>query len=140
MLEALSSQAASANGGTDLLGLAEGRLKWLEAREAVLAGNVANADTPGYVPKDVAPFQGVLQQQMTMMLAQTEPGHLQGKAETATAKRSGGSESPDKNEVSLEDELEKVADTSDQQRFATNVYSLYMSMYATALETGGTSS
>ncbi|ACI53162.1 putative flagellar basal-body rod protein FlgB [Gluconacetobacter diazotrophicus PA1 5] len=139
MLEALS-QAASANGGTDLLGLAKDRLHWLEARESVLAGNVANANTPGYVPKDMTPFQGVLQEQMGMTLAQTEPGHMAGQGGSARTDRTGGSASPDKNEVSLEAELEKVADTSDQQRFATNVYSLYMSMYSTALGTGGSTS
>ncbi|GBQ80011.1 flagellar basal-body rod protein FlgB [Gluconacetobacter johannae DSM 13595] len=136
MLEALSSsQAASAQGGTDLLGLADRRLKWLESRESMLAGNVANANTPGYVPKDVSPFQGVLQTQMTMTLAQTEPGHMSGQGGSARADRVGGAQSPDGNEVSLEDQLEKVADTNDQQRFATTVYSHYVSMFTTVLGT-----
>ncbi|MDN6042205.1 MAG: flagellar basal body protein, partial [Acetobacter sp.] len=75
----------SSSNGTDLLGLAERRLTWLEKRQSVLAGNVANADTPGYVAKDVSPFQGVLQNQMAVTLAQTEPGHLSGNNGTAHA-------------------------------------------------------
>ncbi|NVN10209.1 MULTISPECIES: flagellar basal body protein [Nguyenibacter] len=135
MLEALSSQVSPVNGGTDVLDLAARRLQWLQTRESVLAGNVANASTPGYVPKDIAPFQGVLQNQMAMTLAQTEPGHLPGHGGAGKADRMGGSASPDGNEVRIEDELEKVANTEDQQRLATNAYSVYMSMFSTALGT-----
>ena len=31
------------------------RMAWLNKRQAVLAQNIANADTPGYKPKDPAP-------------------------------------------------------------------------------------
>lgn len=136
MLEALSSHAMSSSNGTDLLGLAERRLTWLEKRQSVLAGNVANADTPGYVAKDVSPFQGVLQNQMAVTLAQTEPGHLSGKNGTAHAAATGGNISISGNEVKLEDQLEKVADTNDQQRLATTLYSRYTSMISTALGSG----
>ncbi|MFT8445238.1 MAG: flagellar basal body protein [Acetobacter orientalis] len=136
MLEALSSQAMSSSNGTDLLGLAERRLTWLEKRQSVLAGNVANADTPGYVAKDVSPFQGVLQNQMAVTLAQTEPGHLSGNNGTAHAAATGGNISISGNEVKLEDQLEKVADTNDQQRLATTLYSRYTSMISTVLGSG----
>lgn len=136
MLEALSSHAMSSSNGTDLLGLAERRLAWLEKRQSVLAGNVANADTPGYVAKDVSPFQGVLQNQMAVTLAQTEPGHLSGKNGTAHAAATGGNISISGNEVKLEDQLEKVADTNDQQRLATTLYSRYTSMISTVLGSG----
>ena len=133
MLEAMSSQAMSAHHGTDVLGLAERRLNWLQARESVLAGNVANANTPGYVAKDVSPFVGVLQNQMAMTLAQTEPGHMAGRNETARTNRSGVGTSRDGNEVRLEDELEKVADTNDQQRLVTTAYTAYIAMYSAVL-------
>lgn len=136
MLEALSSHAMSSSNGTDLLGLAERRLTWLEKRQSVLAGNVANADTPGYVAKDVSPFQGVLQNQMAVTLAQTEPGHFSGKNGTAHAAATGGNISISGNEVKLEDQLEKVADTNDQQRLATTLYSRYTSMISTVLGSG----
>lgn len=136
MLEALSSHAMSSSNGTDLLGLAERRLTWLEKRQSVLAGNVANADTPGYVAKDVSPFQGVLQNQMAVTLVQTEPGHLSGKNGTAHAAATGGNISISGNEVKLEDQLEKVADTNDQQRLATTLYSRYTSMISTVLGSG----
>lgn len=40
----------------DLLKLTERRMAWLETRQRVLAGNIANADTPGYQPRDVRSF------------------------------------------------------------------------------------
>ncbi|MBB2163036.1 flagellar biosynthesis protein FlgB [Gluconacetobacter sp. 1b LMG 1731] len=133
MLEALSSQMSQAHSGTDVLDLAGRRLQWLQNRESVLAGNVANANTPGYAPKDIASFQGVLQNQMAMTLAQTAPGHLAGRSTVGSATRTGTSTSIDGNQVNIEGELEKIADTNDQQRLATNAYSVYMSMYSIAL-------
>lgn len=133
MLEALSSQMSQAHGGTDVLGLAGRRLQWLQNRESVLAGNVANANTPGYVPKDTASFQGVLQNQMAMTLAQTEPGHLAARNSSGSATRTGTNTSLDGNQVNIEGELEKIADTNDQQRLATNAYTVYTSMFSIAL-------
>ncbi|GBQ18918.1 flagellar basal body rod protein FlgB [Gluconacetobacter sacchari] len=132
MLEALSSQMSQAH-GTDVLDLAGRRLQWLQQRESVLAGNVANANTPGYTPRDIASFQGVLQNQMSMTLAQTEPGHLAGHGTGGGAKRTGTNTSIDGNQVDIENQLEKIADTNDQQRLATNAYSVYMSMFSVAL-------
>ena len=43
-------------GQTDILGLAASRLDWLDDRQRVLARNIANSDTPGYVPRDEQPF------------------------------------------------------------------------------------
>ncbi|RYG11762.1 MAG: flagellar biosynthesis protein FlgB, partial [Caulobacteraceae bacterium] len=42
-------------GFTDLplLGQIKGRLSWLDERQRVIAQNVANADTPGYVGRDL---------------------------------------------------------------------------------------
>jgi flagellar basal-body rod protein FlgB len=40
--------------------LAERRLSWLDGRQRVLAENVANADTPRYRARDVAPFARLL--------------------------------------------------------------------------------
>lgn len=36
-----------------LLGQIKGRLSWLDERQRVIAQNVANADTPGYVGRDL---------------------------------------------------------------------------------------
>ncbi|MCX5618112.1 flagellar biosynthesis protein FlgB [Bombella sp. TMW 2.2543] len=124
-------------GGTDLLNLAERRMSWLQNRESVLAGNVANANTPHYSPKDVSPFQGVLNAAHGVALKRTNPAHMLGPAGETHAHKQGGRASLDGNRVVLEDELGKIAQTSDQQRFATTVYGRYMGLYGMALGGGG---
>ena len=123
--------------GTDLLNLAEKRMSWLQKREAVLAGNVANANTPDYTPKDVSPFQGLVNAEHATTLTRTNPRHLTTAGGSVHAQKMGGLASLDGNKVVLEDEMAKIADTSDQQRFATTVYGRYMGMYGMAL--GGSS-
>jgi flagellar basal-body rod protein FlgB len=46
--------------GDSTLALAERRLGWLETRQRVLAQNIANADTPGYRPRDLTDFRRLL--------------------------------------------------------------------------------
>ncbi|CAG4920551.1 unnamed protein product [Acidocella sp. C78] len=41
----------------NLLGLAADRLVYLAQSQSVLAGNIANTDTPGYVPKAPVAFR-----------------------------------------------------------------------------------
>ncbi|GBR06462.1 flagellar basal body rod protein FlgB [Acetobacter oeni] len=122
-----------ASGGTDLFDLAQRRMNWLEEREKVLANNVANADTPNYVAQDVTPFSGMLAQ-FQVGLATTSPRHIpvSGRSRSSSAVTEG-EQSPNGNGISLETQMEEVAETSDQQRFATNVYSAYKSMLTTVL-------
>lgn len=121
---------------TDLFGLAERKLGWLEDRQRVLAQNVANADTPNYQSKDERPFEGILSA-FTITPVQTNPMHMSatgsGSGVVVTA---GNGRSPDGNQVSIETEMTKVAETDNQQRFVTNLYGKYMSMFAIALGKG----
>ena len=43
-----------------LFELASRQAEWLATRQCVVAGNIANANTPGFKAKDVTPFQAVL--------------------------------------------------------------------------------
>ena len=43
-----------------LFQLATQRTQWLHARQSLIAGNVANANTPGYSARDLVPFTAVL--------------------------------------------------------------------------------
>ena len=47
-------------------------------RQATLAGNIANADTPGYLPRDVRSFARVLKGAAggAQRMAATDPRHL----------------------------------------------------------------
>jgi flagellar basal-body rod protein FlgB len=104
------------------------RMEWHQERQRVLAENVANADTPNYQAKDLAPpnFDREMAAAASLTLARTEPGHI--------AAQSGGGSAfetdtharyevrPRGNSVTHEDEMMKVA--SNQMDFEA-VASLY---------------
>lgn len=121
-----------------LFDLAESRLAWADRRQAVLAQNVANADTPGWRPRDVAPFATVLADAADIGLARTDAGHLAGTVDpdllAGPAARPTGTE-PDGNAVSLDQQLTKVADTETTQSLVTAIYTTYLGLFRTALGT-----
>lgn len=121
-----------------LFRLAERRLAWAGQRQEVLAQNVANASTPGYQPRDVAPFAQVLAG-AAPGLALTDPAHIQAGGSGAAPVRQARprERAPDGNAVSLEDQMMKVADTSGTQELVVNLYHKYVGMFRTALGRGG---
>lgn len=53
-------------------------LDFRTARQSVIAGNLANIDTPGFIPREIA-FEKELQQafdKKSIKLSKTEPGHF----------------------------------------------------------------
>ena len=58
-----------------LFELASRNAQWLSIRQATIAGNIANADTPGFKSRDVEPFTEVLDKTQLAM-ATTAPRHL----------------------------------------------------------------
>jgi flagellar basal-body rod protein FlgB len=76
-------------------------------RHGVLASNLAHADTPGYVPKDLE-FSDVLS--ATQPRA-TDPRHIgfgQAPGQVVTVE-GGGDVSPDRNEVNIENAMAQVS-------------------------------
>ncbi|HLQ17516.1 MAG TPA: FlgB family protein [Tabrizicola sp.] len=93
------------------------------ARMAVIAENIANADTPGYKAKDMPAFAEVYESAGQDMRA-TRPGHL-------TAAASGtmpipdvvrGHEAPNGNSVSLEAEMVKSVEARQSHDMALAIY------------------
>ncbi|MDB5371631.1 MAG: flagellar biosynthesis protein FlgB [Belnapia sp.] len=119
---------------TSTIALAERRIGWLEERQRVLAQNIANADTPGYVPRDIGSFQRSFAE--SFALAQTASRHLAGAGGHARARpdRSSLAErSPNGNAVSLDREAIRVADTDTAHALATGLYRRWIGMFRTAL-------
>ena len=98
-----------------LFDLAARHARWLGARQAVLASNVANAHTPGYRAEDLRPFADTLER-TRLTLAATAPGHI-GMDEIATA-RSATRESESwetvrsGNNVAIEQQLLKAGENA----------------------------
>lgn len=88
-------------------------------RHAVLAGNLANVDTPGYRPMDLAQVDPA---GAPGALATTDAAHLVGPGETEAGHRSfsdeGAFKTADGNAVNLERELAKV--DANRVRYATS--------------------
>ncbi len=58
-----------------LFDLASRHVAWESARQTVVTGNIANANTPGYQAQDVQQFSDILDQ-TKLTMAHTQPGHL----------------------------------------------------------------
>ena len=120
----------------DLLKLTERRMAWLETRQRVLAGNIANADTPGYQPRDVRSFASVLAGAGGgQPMAATNPRHLAAPSDPMLARpdRSAPDRAPNVNAVSLDREALKVAETDSAHALAAALHRRYLGMFRTAL-------
>ncbi len=96
------------------------------ARQAVVAQNMANSDTPGYRAQDIAPFQAETETyQATFTSRATRPGHLHGTGTGTTfavGDRPGAVADPNGNSVSLETEMIHAVDTKRQHDRALTIY------------------
>ena len=120
----------------DPLSLAERRLNWLDRRQSVLAQNVANADTPGFRPRDLAPFERELQGQLRLAMARTSPAHGAGSplaAANARTERSVAEVAPDGNGVSLDREAMRIAETDTAHQLAMAVHRSFTGMFRLTL-------
>lgn len=108
-------QAERLVGPVHLFDLASRQAQWLSARQATIAGNIANADTPGFKAQKVEPFVQVLDKTQ-LALARTVPGHVEigGAARVRTASNDGQSWAVKHsgNSVSLEQELVEAGDVN----------------------------
>jgi flagellar basal-body rod protein FlgB len=105
-------------------------MQWHQERQRLLAENVANAETPGFKPRDLVPpnfDQTVPTPGATLTLASTDPGHITGGGFGGTgpfeqARQRNYQVRPTGNAVSLEDEMLKVAANQMDYQAATSLY------------------
>lgn len=119
------------------------RMSWLNQRQTVLSENVANADTPGFVARDLKPLD--FSEQLRSIngsrvtgLTITNPRHIaastsSGNGEFDVADTPDVEANPNGNAVSLEQEMIKVSDTQMQFQAAANLYGKAMSLMRTAI-------
>lgn len=104
-----------------LFNLASQRSQWLSLRQEAIAGNIAHGNTPGYVARDVQPFEAVLQSSR-LALATSDPGHIAQATEPLDTLAEPDDDAwhtfDSGNSVSLEKELVKAGEVS--SAFALN--------------------
>jgi flagellar basal-body rod protein FlgB len=128
-----------------LFELISGRAGWLSQRQAVLTRNVANADTPDFVPFDLAaanPAQLMRASQGGtggLPLLRTAPAHVAGQPAPPEGHRDGKAPGyelkPSGNSVVLAEQLQKMASTDLDYQLTTGLYRRYVGMLRTALGT-----
>jgi flagellar basal-body rod protein FlgB len=126
---------------TPFLSLLRERMTWLHQRQDILAQNVANADTPRYVARDLKAqeFSEALKKvtSPTSSMTVTNVRHIA--LSNSRASQFEDLESPDiesspnGNSVSLETQMIKVSDTQAQFAAAANLYAKAMTMMKTAI-------
>ncbi len=118
--------------------LAERKLDWIDARTRVLAGNVANADTPGYQARDIAPFASLMPE-TSMGLELTDPSDLPEAAASGpeVSSTDEAEASPDGNTVSIDQQMRLIAANDQDQSVVTTLYKKYVGMTDIALGLSG---
>lgn len=117
-----------------ILSMLRTRLQWHQERQRVLAENVANADTPGYHARDLAPpnFERMLQS-TSVVLATTNPAHIAAGTGQQFAEDDPHYEvRPRGNSVSHEDEMLKLASNQMDYDTAASVYTHSLALIKTA--------
>jgi flagellar basal-body rod protein FlgB len=116
------------------------KMNWHQERQRLLAENVANADTPGFRPRDLKALDFGSQVQQAsgqLQLALTSPSHLQSPTASSggfASERQGKYDvRPAGNAVNLEDEMMKVAANQMDHQAAISLYSRSMGLFRTAL-------
>ncbi len=124
-------------GGLNLFQALADKMRWHQARQGVLAENIANADTPGYLERDLKAFSvaDAPASAATLGLRATSPTHL------AVSSASGGyattsqafEVTPSGNGVTLEDEMMKVAANDMDYQAVTALYTRSLRIIKVAL-------
>ena len=113
------------------------RMSYLSACQAVLAGNIANADTPSYLPRDVVFKNHVAQAGGRLAMAATNGQHMAGSG------AEGGSSGDvvtqavfvqhNGNGVRLDDQMVKMNQTELDYRLMTQIYAKNASLQRIAI-------
>lgn len=118
------------------------RLGYLDQRQQVIAENVANASTPGFVARDLKPYSFQAQVQSSLTLASVGPAQTNGRHLTGTKPAANRAwktvDTPDSeatldgNQVVLEEQMMKMTDARMNYEAAIGFYQKSLSLLRTA--------
>lgn len=119
------------------------RMRWLTERQTVTSQNIANADTPGYVARELqapnfARTMALTQPEGASAATAAQSGHV--KLDTQTIGGRGGQPKRDEedsisgNSVDLEQELKQSADAALEYQTMTHLYRKHMEMLRMAIQ------
>lgn len=120
--------------------MAKAQMDWIAQRQEVLAGNIANVNTPRYLPKDIKAldFKEVLAgtSEPTPTAVATNAKHIVPEVGLdpfkALTQRRTYESTPDGNSVILEEQMAKLGDASSRYNAAASLFQKYQKMIKTA--------
>lgn len=137
-----------------LMAAIKDRMQWLNRNQKVLAGNIANADTPGYKPQRLAEqdFSALVNSQNAaarkraaggpmvsqVSLLATRPGHMGESSQQGSVRvmdKDTGQSAPDGNAVDLENELLAVAQNQMDYNLMVELYRKQVGLLSVAMRT-----
>ncbi|MBB2963902.1 flagellar basal body rod protein FlgB [Methylobacterium sp. R2-1] len=125
--------------GVYLFDLASQHARYLATRQATIAGNVSNANTPDYKARDVLPFAQVLAR-TGLEMSSTASSHLEAQGARIPVREAKASETwevlQSSSAVSLEQEMLKAGDVSRQHNLDTAVVKSFHRMLMAAVRSG----
>ena len=120
------------------------RMDWLGQRQTVIADNIANSDTPDFLPRDLkeGSFQRALNGTVaTVRPAVSHPQHIVARsgrdATAAHEQRDRYETAPSGNAVVLEEQLIKSAKTQADHNAMTRLYKKHLQLLRMAVRSGG---
>lgn len=120
-----------------LFNLASQASRWLSARQATIAENTANANTPAYKARDITPFSDVLDN-VNGGLMTTNPLHISLSPADLVAPAFRG-ENPwevtfSGNSVSLEQEMIKASEVNSAYSLNTSIIKAFNNMFTASVK------
>ena len=124
------------------IGFLKGKMNWHQARQRLLAQNVANADTPSYRVRDLKPmaFADSMSVRGPNKVAQvrTHSAHIRGPLIISSGglglgMKDGWEVTPEGNAVVLEEEMMKVAANQFDYQLASSLYTRSIGLIRTAI-------
>jgi len=120
------------------------RMTWLGERTRVLSQNIANADTPGYRPKDVAPldFDAEMRKLAPVEPKRTSERHMsgtvppQGDFDVKKSKKYY-EQAREENAVVIEEQMMKLSETQVTYNMMVNLYRKHVDMFKSAIGRSG---
>lgn len=126
--------------GLSIFSVLKSAMSWRQARQKLLADNVANANTVGYRARDLAPldFRRSMAAPVAAPLQVTDPAHLSaGKANAdatfAEADADGFETTPDGNGVTLEEQMMRLGQNQIDYELAIALYTKSLGLIKTAI-------
>jgi flagellar basal-body rod protein FlgB len=126
-------------GGLSLFQALSDKMRWHQERQGVLAENIANADTPGFVQRDLKAFSFDDEMQSVAMVttSTTSPGHISVSSNGGSGRFGNLSRpfeiTPSGNGVTLEDEMMKVSSNDMDYQAVTTLYTRSMRLLKIAI-------